>query len=231
MSGLAFTVLDERIAVRVNNEIALRHLLNVLKKYKLSWDQDDEPVELLYSLRIAPSETIRGRRNFHLLYLAAGQVSRTLDLSEHLKSFEESLWSVAALSSPQKPLLSGWAVDTAMGCVLLPVLRGEYMETLMEIEDLELKPFAKEFVPLSTQGQVQRFDGSSVEIVEILIPAPRGSKTSSPLKPSRALMELLQTTVSPPAEAMPTLSVLASSVPTVVGPVSNLIQIKSNQKT
>lgn len=203
MSGLAVRVIDERMGIRVNSAESLKLLFKVIEKYKLTWDQLDEPVEILYSLRVAPPIRRKGVRNYHLLYLAAGEVIRTLDEELLTRRLEESLWSVSALSSPDKVVLPGWTLKTTKGLTLLPVVRDAYEDIKLRLEPSEAKIIAKEFVLLNSNGEFVS-ENSAHKIDQILFDFPI-------MTPSETLVKLMQTLVSPIPPAMPILTQLSQT--------------------
>lgn len=88
-AGLAFTAYGASVGIRTNDAAAMAQLHTVLPP---AWTPVDGPVvDSLFSVWVAPPATGKGRRNYHLVYSAAGRVARTLDLAEALARLEDAL--------------------------------------------------------------------------------------------------------------------------------------------
>ncbi|ETW94817.1 MAG: hypothetical protein ETSY1_33235 [Candidatus Entotheonella factor] len=87
--GIAFTAYGTSVGIRTNDPTMIERLLAARPP---GWDRADAPVvDLLFSLRVGPRSTRKGSRNYHLLYLGALQLVRTLDLQEIFDVLENHL--------------------------------------------------------------------------------------------------------------------------------------------
>ncbi len=91
---MAFEAYGTLFGIRTNDAAALDFVLPFLPP---NWTPSDEPVvDVLFSLRVAPPTTRKGRRNYNLLYVGAGRIARTLVLEEVLEPFESMMHLMVA---------------------------------------------------------------------------------------------------------------------------------------
>ncbi len=88
-AGLSLAPHGLKIGIRTSDLAGLEVLRHVITSLGYQPTVLDE-VHLLYSLRIG-NPAKRGRRHFHLLYMGAAQLARSLDLDEVVAILTDSL--------------------------------------------------------------------------------------------------------------------------------------------
>ena len=77
-AGLSVTAYGASVGVRTNDETVLARIPPLLPP---AWHPSESPiVDTLFSLRVGPPTTRKGRRNYHLLYAGATRLARTFDM-------------------------------------------------------------------------------------------------------------------------------------------------------
>lgn len=93
-AGFSFTAYGTRFGVRANDPSILARVPDYLP---LGWQPDPSPeVDILYSLRVGGPGKRKGVRHYHLVYAGAGQLARTTDIDQALKSFEAHIQLLTA---------------------------------------------------------------------------------------------------------------------------------------
>ena len=88
-AGLSVTAYGASVGVRTNDETVLARMLPLLPP---AWHPSESPiVDTLFSLRVGPPTTRKGRRNYHLLYAGATRLARTFDLEEVFRLLENHI--------------------------------------------------------------------------------------------------------------------------------------------
>lgn len=196
-SGLILRPLGQRIGVRTNTPHGLDLLLEMARKQGWDWEQTDEPVPLLYSLRLAPPSERRGRRDFNLLYLFAGRLTRTLDQDEIMREFVDSVWAVAALACDSVVLLRGRVFTENNKTVLAA---GAPLDPTLPVTETA----GNGLVALDNEGLlVSEAPSRKIDILEL----PEASEEK--ISPGAAVLKLLAASITPYARSLPILSRLA----------------------
>lgn len=80
---------------------------------------DDDVVDVLWSVRIGPTGK-RGRRNYHLVYLGAGQVLRTLEIAEVIETLRKSVPRSVMANAHRTTFYPGSILQLAERLLVLP---------------------------------------------------------------------------------------------------------------
>ena len=211
-SGIVLRLLGERIGVRVNCDQALDAVLAVASAQDWNYEQSGETVDLLYSLRISPPSSRKGHRNYHLLYVLSGRVSRTLEKAELLRDFEQSVWAMAALMAQKHILLCGFAELVGDACVLTLLPLGEEIRA-DRAGEAKNSLVAGRYLELNPQGQLIS-GGAPLDVTSIRVPAsPNRNGAATRLSPGELSLRLLQSSVTPTARLLPIATSLATKIP------------------
>lgn len=181
-------------------------------------------VEQLYSFWVAGNGKSRATRRYHLLFLGAGQLARTLDLEEAYAELASSLHFNVALAAPRRLFIHAGVVVWQGQAIVIPGRsrsgKSELVAALVRsgavyysdeyaVLDAQglVHPYAK---PLSLRGNGSAF-ATAIAVQEFGEPAARkpvplglvavihyrhGARLSArPLTPGQALLSLLNNTI------------------------------------
>ncbi len=93
-NGISFKAYGTSVGIRTNDPAVFEHILATLPP---GWQAvDSSVVDTIFSLRLGPPSMRQGTRNYHLLYLGALQLVRTLDLQVIFDVLENHLKIIVA---------------------------------------------------------------------------------------------------------------------------------------
>jgi hypothetical protein len=153
-SGICFTSYGSRIGIQVNHVDALELLPSCLPP---RWESMSSPeVDALYSLRVG-SERL-GIRQFHIVYIGSGQVTRTNDLQEALFTLESVVHGGVAVFAQNFVFVHAGVVGWRGRAVVLPGRSKAGKSRLAEaLVRAGATYYSDEFAVLDSQGRVHPY--------------------------------------------------------------------------
>ena len=156
-AGVSIEAYGVTVGIRTNDPGILNDLVNLLPP---SWAAVNNPVvEILYSVRIGPPSRQRGRRNYHLLYMGAARLRRSLNLADILETFESNLhMMVAFMAEPGRLFVHAGVVGWKGRAILIPGRSMSGKTTLVaELIKAGASYFSDDMAVLDTDGNVHPY--------------------------------------------------------------------------
>lgn len=153
VDGFAFSPHGVRIGIRTNDRGCLDELERIVKarQWQLS---DEEEVQILFSLRVAPPAR-PGRRNFHLLYLGASRLVRNLELREVVSYLERHLPEIVMATARDAVFVHGAIVASKGRTLVLPGQPGSGVDKLVaRLRERGAQILAEDYFTVTPDGQL-----------------------------------------------------------------------------
>lgn len=169
--GQSFTAYGLCFGLRANDPAGLALAIPHLP---LGWQAaptgDTSPVDILYSLRLAPSASSeqtppsqrKGRRNYHLLYCGSALIARTLELPPLLIAFEKHAELLTAFLAQDCLFVHagvvGWQGPAGWKAILIPGRSMSGKTTLVKVlVEAGATYYSDEFAVLDKEGLVHPY--------------------------------------------------------------------------
>jgi hypothetical protein len=155
-AGISFISYGIRIGVRVNEPDVLGRLSAY---YPPEWRSVKSPiVDLLYSIKVGGPGKRPGTRNFNLLYIGAGRLARTMEITEVFERFESDLHFRVAEHAQRKIFVHAGVVGWKGKAILIPGRSFAGKTTLVaELVRAGATYYSDEYAVLDASGRVHPF--------------------------------------------------------------------------
>lgn len=119
---------------------------------------DTGPVDILYSLWLAPASQQPGRRNYHLLYCGSALLARSLELPPLLTAFEQHAELLTAFRAQDSLFVHAGVVGWQGRAILIPGRSMTGKTTLVKaLVEAGATYYSDEFAVLDKTGQVHPY--------------------------------------------------------------------------
>lgn len=157
--GQRYTAYGLRFGLRTNDPAVLALAAPHLP---LGWQAvptgDTGPVDILYSLWLAPASQQPGRRNYHLLYCGSALIARTLDLPSLLTAFEKQAELLTAFLAQDCLFVHAGAVGWQGRAILIPGRSFSGKTSLVKaLVEAGATYYSDEFAVLDKAGRVHPY--------------------------------------------------------------------------